>query len=222
MLLHSLIAAILARIMKHRREYRFGRWMQLEQIKEKIITAAENGGDFPDRVLEYISVAVGVSSKWYEKADWMRVISLLYVCLSKSPTVHLPLLTPSHEKSEPEPWHYEGRTWHAYSHILAKAYGWTLKEISQLKVEDALAKIQEILVDEQLEREFVHGLSEIAYPYDKNTKKSTYKPLPRPHWMRPAAKPIQRFKIPKSMMPMGNVVYEGVVPDEYLPKEIIH
>lgn len=195
--------------------------MQLETIKEKIAAAARsNREDFPDRVLEYLRVAVGVSPKWYEKADWMRVINLFYVCLSKSPTIHLPILTPGGEENKPEPWHYEGRSWHAYSHIIAKAYGWTLKEISQLQVGEALAKIQEIMVDEQLEREFLHGLSEIAYPYDKNTKKPEYKPLPRPHWMRPKAKPIPRFKIPKAVMPMGSVVMDGVLSEEYLPKPI--
>lgn len=197
--------------------------MQLEFIKEKLVAAVQNDReDFPDRVLEYICTAVGVSQKWFEKADWMRVISLLYVCLSESPTVKIPFLTPIDHSSETEPWHYEGRTWHAYSHLLAKSYGWTLQEISQLKVEEALAKIQEILTDEQLEREFIHSLSEIAYPYDKNTKTSSYKPLPRPHWMRPTAKPIPRFKIPKAVMPMGNVVSDGVLSEEYQPKEYVH
>jgi len=195
--------------------------MRLESIKEKIIEAVKtNGEDFPDRVLEYIFTALGVSPKWYEKADWIRVITLFYVCLSKSPRVELPFLLPSGEKAEPEPWHYEGRTWHAYSHTIAKTYGWTLKEISQLKVEEALAKIQEILTDEQLEREFVYGLSEIAYPYNKNTKKSEFVPLPRPHWMRPKARPIPRFKIPVSMMPVGNVISEGVLSEEYAPKPV--
>lgn len=195
--------------------------MQLETIKEKIGTAVKvSGEDFPDRVLEYIFTAVGVSPRWYEKADWMRVINLFYVCLSKSPTIHLPILNPSGEESKTEPWHYEGRTWHAYSHLLAKAYGWTLKEISQLQVGEALAKIQEILTDEQLDREFLHGLSEIAYPYNKNTKKSEFVPLPRPHWMRPKAKPIPRFKIPKATLPMGNVVTDGVLSDEYMPKPV--
>lgn len=220
---HNLIAFILTHISKRGKEYRFRKWIQLESIKEKIITAVENErDDFPDNILEYISTAVGVNSKWYEQAGWMTIISLFYACLSKSPVVHLPLLTPHEEKAEPEPWNYEGRTWHAYSHILAKSYGWTLQEISQLKVGEALAKIQEILTDEQLEREFVYGLSEIAYPYNPSTKTSVFKPMPRPHWMRPTAKPIPRFPIPKDVMPVGNVVTAGVLSEEYLPKEYVH
>ena len=218
---HNLIVSILVWKTKRRREYLFKRWIQIESIKEQIVSAVETDrDDFPDKVLELISTATGVSFKWYEKADWLRVVSLFYVCLSKSPIIHLPLLEPSGKESEPEPWDYEGRTWHSYSHIIAKAYGWTLKEISQLKVGDALAKIQEILTDEQLELEFHHHLSEISWQYDKNTKKSVYQPLDRPHWMRPKAKPIPRFKIPVSMMPMGNVEVDGVLSEEYQPKPI--
>jgi hypothetical protein len=87
-------------------------------------------------------------------------------------------------------------------------------------VEDALSKIQEIIVEDQLEKEFFYGLSEVAYHYDKSTKTSKFVPMPRPHWMRAQPKPIQRFKIPVSMMPMGVVIMDNVLPEEYMPKEI--
>jgi len=204
-------------------KYRFKKWMQLESIKEKVIKAVENEQlDFPDWLLLYISTALGVSSKYYEQADWLKIVLLFYACLSKSPIVKLPITSPSFEKSKDEPWSYEGRIWYVYSNALASAYGWTLEYISQLHVDEALSMIQEVLVDGQLEHEFYYGLSEIAYPYDKNTKKSIFKPMERPHWMRPKAKPIPRFKIPKSVMPMGNVVSAGVLGEEYQPKEIIH
>jgi hypothetical protein len=153
----------------------------------------------------------------------MKVVLLFYACIAKSPIIKLPITEPTGTtKKEDEPWDYEGRQWHLYSHILAKTYGWTLDYISQLQVHEAIAKIQEILTDEQLEHEFYYGLSEIAYPYDSSTKKSSFKPLDRPSWMRPKAKEIPRFKIPKSIMPMGVVVVDGVLPNEYLPKEIIN
>jgi len=63
--------------------------------------------------------------------------------------------------------------------MLAKNYGWTLEYVSMLQVEEALAKIQEILVDEQLEHEFFYGLSEVAYSYDSSTKKSKFVPMPQ-------------------------------------------
>jgi hypothetical protein len=199
---------------------RLKKWIELEQRKEEIIKAVEGGDDFPSELFLYLSTALGVSSKWYEKADWYLIIQLFYLCLSKSPQLELPLLTPSNEKSKEESWDYPQRTWHLYSHLLAKNYGWTLEEISQLHVEEALAKIQEIIVEDQLDKEFIYGLSEIAYSYDKNSKTSKFVPLPRPHWMRPKVQPVKKFIIPASMLPIGNVITEGVLPPELMPKEI--
>ena len=199
---------------------RLKKWIELEQRKEKIIEAVEKGDDFPNELFSYLSTALGVHSKCYDKADWYQVFQAFYVCLSKFPELELPLLTPSNEKGKDEPWNYPYRTWHLYSHLLAKAYGWTIKEISQLHVEEALAKIQEIIVDDQLEKEFFYGLSEIAYPYDKNSKTSKFVPLPRPHWMRTKIQPVKKVIIPASMMPVGNVIMEGVLPPELMPKEV--
>lgn len=196
----------------------FKKWLELEQHKEKILKATEDG-DLPNCLLRFLSVAFwGIESKWFELADWERIISAFYVVLSKSPKVQLPITSPTDEKSKEESWDYDNRTWHVYSHILSKNYGWTLEYISRLHVVEALAKIQEIMVDEQLEREFYYGLSEVAYSYDKNTKKSKFVPMPRPHWMRPKMKEIKKVIIPASLLPVGVGHYDGI-PDEYLPKE---
>jgi len=77
-------------------------------------------------------------------------------------------------------------------------------------------------VDDQLDREFIYGLSEIAYHYDKNTKTRKFVPLPRPHWMREKIQPVKKFPILKAMMPMGNIISDGVLPPEMMPKEYIH
>jgi hypothetical protein len=201
---------------------RLKKWIGLEQQKENIMKAVEDGDNFPDELLRYLAAFVGVRYKWYENADWILLIQAFYLCVSKSPQVDLPITTPSNEKSKDESWDYPSRTWHLYSHLLAKTYGWSLSEISQLRVEEALAKIQEIMVDDQLDREFQYGLSELAYHYDKNSKTSKFVPLPRPSWMRTKIQPIKKFLIPKSMLPVGNVISDGVLPPELMPKEIIH
>lgn len=202
-------------------EPKFKKWIHLESQKEKIIKAVRDGADFPSCLFSYLSTALNVNSKWYERADWMKAIELFYLVLSKSPKIELPLVTPTDEKNKEEPWHYDGRLWHLYSHMLAKEYGWDLEYISALQVSEALAKIQEIITDEQLDREFQYGLSEMAYSYDKRTKKSRYNPMPRPHWMRAKIKPIERFLIPAYMLPVGNVDMKAI-PDEYKPKEVVH
>lgn len=199
----------------------FQRWLELESLKEKIIKAVREGTDFPTHLFAYLRTALFINPKHYEKADWFRVVELFYAVLNKSPQVKLPITSPTNDEHKEESWDYDGRIWHLYSHMLAKSYGWSLEYISQLQVVDALAKIQEILTDEQLDREFFYGLSEVAYSYDKGSKKSKYNPMPRPHWMRPAMKPVERFLIPAYMLPVGNVDMRGV-PDELKPKEVVH
>jgi len=70
-----------------------------------------------------------------------------------------------------------------------------------------LALIQEILTDDQLEKEFAHSLSEVAYEYSSQTKKSHKVPLDRPVWMRPKfIKAEKKIKIPANLIPIGNTI----------------
>lgn len=209
------------RLAKRGKEPNFRKWLQLESLKEKIIKAVRDGADFPTSLFHYLDTALPINHKFYWKADWIKIVELFYALLSNSPKIELPITAPAEQKDKEEPWNYDGRLWHMYSHLIAKSYGWTLETISQLRPVDALAKIQEILTDEQLDREFYYGLSEVAYAYDKGSKKSRYVPMPRPHWMRPAIKPIEKILIPASMLPMGNVIMDGI-PDELKPKQVIH
>lgn len=221
-LLHNFILTILALGIQWGREPRLRKWLELESYKDKIIKATD-GGDLPRWMLRYLSVALwGVREKWFECADWFKIVSVFYLSISKSPKIELPITSPSNEKSKEEDWNYDGRTWHLYSHMLANAYGWNLEYISQLKVVEALAKIEEIMVDTQLEHEFYYGLSEAAYSYDQRTKTSKYVPLPRPHWMRKRIQPIKKFPIPASMLPVGVVNMNDALPNEYQPKPINH
>lgn len=217
---HNCILSALVLAQKWGHQPRLKKWITLEVYKDKIIKAADGEQDFPKYLLSYLSVAFGINYKWFEYADWTKIVRAFYLVVSKSPQVSLPLTTPSNEKPKEESWSYDGRTWHLYSHLLAKNYGWTLEYISCLQVEEALAKIQEILTDEQLEREFYYGLSEIAYSYDQRSKKSKFEPLPRPHWMKAKVEPekIKKFAIPASMLPFG-VVNPDALPDELLPKK---
>lgn len=202
---------------------RLKKWIELEDRKEKIIKAVEGGNDFPSELFSYLSTALGVSYKWYEYADWLLIVRAFYVCVSKSPQVELPITSPNDEqRTKEESWDYDNRTWHLYSHLLAKSYGWTLEYIAKLPVLETMAKIQEIIVDDQLEKEFQYGLSEMAYRYDKNSKTSKFVPLPRPAWMRPKIHPIKKSLIPRAMLPMGNIITDGVLPPELMPKEIVH
>lgn len=79
-------------------------------------------------------------------------------------------------------------------------------QTSELDPDDGVALLQEILTDDQLEKEWQWSLSEIAYPYNPDTKKSEFKNLPRPVWMqKEIRKPVKQIKIPASMLPVGIV-----------------
>lgn len=193
----------------------------MEAEKEQIIKSAQNGTvDFPAHLLNYISIALKISYKYIEQADWENLVKCFYFCISKSPKIELPITRQSGETQKELPWDYPNRQWVLYSHMIAKAYGWDLKTISCLHPAEVLARIQEILVDEQLEQEFYYSISETAYSYDARSKKSKFVPLPRPSWMRPKVEPekIKKIIIPASMLPFG-VINPNALPDEYLPKE---
>lgn len=205
-------------------EIKFKGWLRLEGIKEKVVKAVAEGSDeFPVLVVEFVATALRVPASYIQDAEWSQMVRAFYEIMMRQPRVSLPLTEPSRDDPKPDDWDYDGRTWQRYSHLLAHEYGWTLEYISRLPVFEALAKIQEILTDQQLEREFYYGLSEIAYPYDAQSKKSYYKPLQRPHWMRPKVNidKIPRIKMPVAALPMGNVNYDAL-PENLKPQTPVH
>lgn len=196
----------------------FRKWIELENHK-KLIAEAVEGSDFPDRVFDYLSTAFG-DKKW-DKKPWKTPVYSMADGFQKFNPKDIPILHPPKDGKKSD-WDYEGRTWNHFSHLLASAYGWTLEYIGELDVNEAIGHIQEILTSEYLEQEFTHSLSEVAYAYNKNTKKSDYKPMPRPYWMRPTYdKPIKKFKIPKSLLPVGVGIDVSGLPEEYGIKKII-
>jgi hypothetical protein len=126
-------------------------------------------------------------------------------------------LKPGKSKDKKEPWDYPKRTIYLYSHIIAKHYGWKISDIEKLDVDYALALLQEILTDEQLDREFLWSMSENSYIYDAKTKSGKPNPLERPYWMLEKVQEPRKVTIPASMLPAG-VDYSAV--GEYAPKEI--
>lgn len=192
---------------------KFRRWTELEDYREQFIQAAEsNAEDFPKKFNAYLSAALEVKEDIIAGLSWIECVELFYAIYDKNlPVSTLPLVSSVTKDKKPVKieWDYPGRTWYLYAHMLAQAYGWTLEYIAELEIDDALALVQEILTDEQLEKEFQWGMSEIAYPYNEKTKQSRYQPLPRPHWMLPSAKEIKKVKIPRSMMPQGLILDAG-------------
>jgi hypothetical protein len=182
-------------------------WLQLSDIYEKFLQARKESSYLimAEAIYEYLDLALGGIFDWSKIAWDNTVLVFLQLSLLNKPDINIPMMSSVKEKVEQYPWDYPTRSWYAWAHIMAKMYGWTLEVIAELEIEDALALLEEIAVNEQIEKEFSWQLSEIAYPYNVNTKKGEFKPLPRPDWMLPQNKEIKKVMIPRSMLPMGIV-----------------
>ena len=201
-----------AQTLRRSKPLTFREWIRLEEIREDVLTAAERGtDDFPDLVYTYLSAVLLVPAETFDQISWVEALKLFLEAYSITlPDLRLPLLHPNKVNKEATlDWDYKGRFWHYWTHLLAKEYGWSLEYIGDLDVNTALAAIQEILTDQQLQKEFAWSLSEIAYPYNKHTKKAEFQPLTRPYWMLPEIKKPKKIKILKRLLPQGNVIEIG-------------
>ncbi len=145
--------------------------------------------------------------KWNEVA-WFDFVSIYYKAIElNSPTLSFPFLQERQKEEKKLPWEYEGRAWFFWLNLFAKNYGWDEKTIEELDIDTALGAMQEIFIDEQMEKEWDWGLSEIAYPYDTSTKKSKFKPLDRPAWMMPIIpKQMPTVRMHRKHLPIGNII----------------
>lgn len=190
------------------RKPKFAKWCRLEDRKYEVIEAIEGSSpNLPNIFESYLSVAFNIPVN-FSKIPWQDALEAFYKLHSVSSTVRKIPITDNQnsKKSEKDVWDYSGRLWYLYANIIASAYGWSEKVISNLSVDDALAYLQEILTDKQLDKEFVWQTSEIAHPYDERTKKSKFSPLERPYWMVKPKVLRKAPAIPKALLPVGNVV----------------
>lgn len=157
-------------------------------------------------IIDYIAIAIeediNDDMPWYEYAG--AYLSLLTLC---NLDIKLPMLLYRQDENSDEAWDYTGRVWYFWAHSLASRYGWTLEYVANLTPEDAIALMQEILVEDQFSKEWEWNLSDIAYSSDKHGH-ITHKELPRPVWMtvKPKHLEIKKIKIKRDFLPVGKVV----------------
>lgn len=162
-------------------------------------------------IIEYIRIASDMSED-DKRLPWYEIGEVFYNSVVENRIrKNFPILktVPQNKKqtADPSGFDYPERDWYFWVHTLAKRYGWTISEISNLDPDDALGLLMEIEVSEFDEREFQYKLSEIAYAYDKSSKKSKYIPLQKPRWMQ-TSKIIEapKRKIHRSMIPAGVII----------------
>ena len=202
---------ILGLLHKKPKRLKLREWAQVETLRRKMEAYAKRGGYLPvGQIIVQIINLCGIKGS-FNKKPWYYTVSVFAECsLVNQPTTEIPLLK-AKEKGEDVPWDYIGRDWYWWVNLFAHNYGWKSEDVAKLDIDDAVALLQEIQVDEQMEKEWRYGLSELAYEYVPSTKKSKFRPLPRPDWMMVTKenykpKTPKKVKILASMMPMGNIV----------------
>lgn len=181
---------------------KFRRWTELEDLRDKFTKAADVS-DLANMLIEYLSAALDFDA--YD-LPWTQTAKLITDTLEVNAITRILPFMRYPVKSKPAVYDYPGRTFYTYAHMLAKHYGWSLEDIATLDVDEALALIQEILIDINHRMEWEWDLSEKSTGYDEQTKKSKHIPFPLPDWMTPAPTEPKKYRIPKALIPVGNVV----------------
>jgi hypothetical protein len=193
--------------------YKLREWLKLDAVRENVVDAIEtkNIDGLAKSICTFVSIASSVSVDILLSLPWYDVVTaFLAVEAENKLRLDFALLRTTKKKPDDPAWEYEGRTWYWWNNILSSHYGWTSEYIAELDIDDATGLLQEIMVDEQLDREWQWSLTEIAYPYNETTKQSNFKPLDRPEWMMIVSStnlpkiPIVRMR--RDMLPVGFIV----------------
>jgi hypothetical protein len=192
--------------------FKLRQWLEFDRLVKQTQTAVtdHNIGLYAHSMAQVVATAVLSSLQEVIEAPWFELTEAYSKLLDLNRPWNIPMVQNSHTEQKPVGWEYPGRDWFWWFNLFARHYGWHRELIEDLDIDEAISLLQEILVDEQMEKEWQWSLSEIAYPYNDATKKSVFKPLERPEWMQPAAnlKLMQKTRLRKSMMPVGKIVGE--------------
>lgn len=193
---------------------RLGRFLDLQAVENRLDEAVkdQDTGGIADALFQYLQVVLPSldAGEFFEWPWWEVVRAYQEVKLQNTlPDMEqFAILIHRERGGRQPPWHYEGRSKLALLNIFARAYHWTLDQIERLWPEQAIALLQEIVADQVYEREFYYSLSEVAYRYDRATKKYRYQPFRRPSWMTLMVNPGDIIThMPERVLPVGLVEY---------------
>jgi hypothetical protein len=180
------------------------KWLGLEDRREKVQKASKSWDSdvIAKSICSYVHFAL-MPEEDVNNMPWLDVIYAMREIGGECELKYdFPFLRVEIEEKK-EAWDYEGRTWYIWLYIIAKEFGWTSEYVADLDIDDAIALVQEIAVNSQIEKEFQWAISEVPYQ-----TKDGFKPLDRPKWMlyNTQASPAHKIKIRKEFMPVGKIV----------------
>jgi hypothetical protein len=198
-------------------QLRLKKWVEFESLKEKILDQAKHGNveSFSKALLSCVSFCVNIDEEEIKDVPWIEIASAYRGCQEvNSPSISFPIFFAQIKKRKLIGWDYEERSWYVWVHTLARVFGWSSEYIAELVIDDAIGLIEEIYVQDQLDKEWEWSLSEVAY----SNKDGRFKPLPRPPWMESSSKYISeeeaKIKMPKAMMPVGKIIHARWLKDD--------
>lgn len=187
------------------------RWIEQEKLQKAIVeaTAVHDREETCQAIYKYLNF---FSEQDWEKIPWLDTLAALAqitnLCV---PKIDFPIFH-SKEKTEQVVIEYPEREWYFWLHTMCSWYHWTILQVQEMEIEDAFGLLQEGLINKQQDREWQYSLTELAYPYDSNSKTSTFKPLKKPDWMT-IMKDLtpKKTMIRKDMMPQGSIIDLGAL-----------
>jgi hypothetical protein len=185
------------------------RWIQQVKLQREITVATEkhDPDDVARAIYKYLNFFI---EQEFEKVSWLEVLNAMAqitnLCV---PKIDFPIFY-SKEKTEQIVGDYSEKEWYFWLHFMCSKYHWLIEYVQELQIEDAFGLLQEGLIDEQHQREWQWSLTELAYPYNSDTKTSSFKPLKRPDWMTIIKDNMpEKIMIRKDMMPQGVIIDLG-------------
>lgn len=186
-------------------------WLEFEKTQEAIQSAIADHHveELARLICRVVAIALRASAD-FATASWIEVVDAYNTLTALNRAREIPLIRPQAQSRQKVPWEYDGREWYWWVHLFAAHYSWKLADIEGLDIDEAVALLQEILVEQQLEREWQWSLSEVAWAYNETTKKSTLQKLERPGWMtdHPIPLPATKVRFRKDMLPVGRIIGE--------------
>jgi hypothetical protein len=188
---------------------RLQRWIQQVKLQKEIITIVEkhDPDDVSKAIYQYLNF---FTEQDWEKISWLEVLlALAQITNLCVPKIDFPIFH-TKEKTEQVIADYSEKEWYFWLNFMCEKYHWLIEYVQELQIEDAFGLLQEGLIDEQQQREWQWSLTELAYPYNADTKTSSFKPLTRPDWMTILKDNMpKKMRMRKDMLPQGNVIDFG-------------
>ena len=189
---------------------RLGRFFRLGELYRKYQEAlTKRSARSIEYLLDYLALSSNISrGEWEDCSPLEFADGFLRLVELNNVRINLPIFSESQERKE-KVYEYSGRFIATWITRLARMYGWSSEHILNLFPEEAACYIQEAEIQDFNEREFIYRLSDVAYVYDKGTKRSRYVPLKRPGWMlaeKEREKEDEKVRIPAKFIPQGVII----------------